>query len=244
MTVPELRRLVYALLLAPQPNSEQVLAWSRWRRRKNSTRPDKALVDREFEPFPLRKRIGLGSAGATAVAALIAWAFTLDPFPLPEDHRDLDRFCGDQSMTFERSPQYEGEGPHPMQVWPLGWVVDSTDTVAKQPWSGNPEETVLIACGEEGAVTEEIGSCGYTDDPWGLGEVSQSVPVYLMAYHFEVFEAATHRQVGEVKVNPERPEAWACLPYIPEGQESIERHPSAEEVAEALTPFVELPADT
>jgi SRSO17 transposase len=34
LTVPELRRLVYALLLAPQRDSGRTLAWSRWRRRK------------------------------------------------------------------------------------------------------------------------------------------------------------------------------------------------------------------
>lgn len=34
LTVPELRRLIYAVLLAPKPNSERMLAWSRLRRRK------------------------------------------------------------------------------------------------------------------------------------------------------------------------------------------------------------------
>jgi hypothetical protein len=145
-------------------------------------------------------------------------------------------------MTFGQSPRYEGEGPHPMQVWPRRLVADSTDTIAEQHWSGNPEETVLIACGEQGAA-ERVGGCAYTDDPSGIGEISHSVTAYVVDYHFSVFEAATHRQVGEVTVNSEKPEVWACPPHSVEGQ-TIEMPPPAEAVVEALTPFVERPADT
>ncbi|MDA1358646.1 hypothetical protein O1R50_03375 [Glycomyces luteolus] len=140
------------------------------------------MADRDFEPYPLRRRIGFGGVGAAALAALIAWAFMLDPFPLPEDADDLELFCVDPSMTFGESPQYEREGPHPIQLWTETWLaLDVTNTLAEQGLSSNPEKAVLIACGA-GDAADKVADCAYTDNAWGVGEVSQVVPAYLVDY--------------------------------------------------------------
>lgn len=51
LTFPEHRRLIFTLLLAPQQDSERLLTWSRWRRRKQHQARQSGSVVSKLESF-------------------------------------------------------------------------------------------------------------------------------------------------------------------------------------------------
>ncbi|GLI43421.1 hypothetical protein GALLR39Z86_32710 [Glycomyces algeriensis] len=101
----------------------------------------------------------------------------------------------------------------------------------------------LIACGTANHAYE-VDVCPYEGDV--------EVGVYAVDFVFEVYEAATHEQVGEIVVKNteepssegggqppipgEEPDSWGCPMYIQEGN-SILREPKPDEVDAAMTAF-------